>query len=382
VISAVFALALTLAPPPTAGACTQLSVTACADAAALAKDPGFRATLREFTGNQITGWLTPNGRAYDETLAMLSGGPPQPPRKLRSLYVFTGCADATCEDQGAVVLLPDGELIAAAALHTDCNSLRRTSDCVSRQVLTIMRRGDDFSIVDALSEWARTSWTDRPVAPGTAIKHLDRVEVGAVDGPAPAMEPLEPKPAPRNQDYDIPGPGKRAPRPPPAPPPAPTPPPPGIPRVVITPPPPNFTYRPEPVRPALPPILVPVPSMEPAPPKPQPLPAPKPVTPEPPPKPAAKAAPPPEPEPEPEPPTPKGPVVAADPNAPSTAVSGVTAVAASPLPRVPIPLKVYQTLNTGIPTITVLPPPPPPPPPKEKKKGPEMWKWRWTPYGY
>jgi hypothetical protein len=326
-IAVTFALALAAAPSPagSAGACTLLNLAACPDAGALVRDEGFRTALKAFVGQRRTGYITPNGQAYGETLAALSG-PAEPVRRLRNLYVFTACADASCEDQGAVVLQPDGELAAAAIMHTDCNSTRRTSDCVDRQVLSILRRqNDDFSVIDNLSDWARRSLADQPIAPGAGIKSLDRVEVVALDGLAPETPPAAarqvqaPKPAPLQgvaPPAKAPTPALAAPPPP-----------------VVRPAP--AVVRPEPVAPAPPPAA-----------KPEPVAAP--------------------------------PAEIAEPG-PVTSVASVTAVVQPLAPRIPIPLKVYLTLNTDIPTIVVVPPPPPPPPPKPKRHT-EMWKWHWTPF--
>lgn len=187
-IAVTFALALAAAPSPAAGAggCTLLNLAACRDVGPLAGDEAFRAALRAFVGQRRTGYLNPDGKAYGEAMMALSG-PADPVRRLRNLYVFTACADAACEDQGAVVLQPDGELDAVAILHTDCNSTRRTSDCVDRQVLSILRRqDDDFSVVDNLSDWARRNLAAQPVSPTMGIKSLDRVEVIALSGAQPA----------------------------------------------------------------------------------------------------------------------------------------------------------------------------------------------------
>lgn len=321
-IAVTFALALAAAPSPAgAGACTLLNLAACRDVGPLVGDEGFRAALKAFVGQRRTGYLNPDGKAYGEAIAALSG-PADPVRRLRNLYVFTACADAACEDQGAVVLQPDGELDAVAILHTDCNSTRRTSDCVDRQVLSILRRqDDDFSVVDNLSDWARRNLAAQPVSPTMGIKSLDRVEVIALSGGPPGAVAAKPPAGP----WSI---APIQPIPPIAP----------IASVALSPTP---ALRPAPEIVAAPPASPRAPA-PPAPPQ------------------DATQAP------------------AADPTEPAdTVVSAVVAVARPSAAHIPIPPKVYLTLNTDVPTIVVVPPPPPPP----SKRHMEMWKWRWTPYG-
>jgi hypothetical protein len=339
-ISIAFALALAASPapatPPAAGACTLLNPAACADAGALARDPAFQAALRQFVGRRVTGYLSTGGQAYGEAMTVLSG-PADPARRLRGLYLFTACADASCDDQGAVALRPEGELAAVAIVHSDCGERRHVGDCVAREVLSILRGpDDDLGVVDALSDWARRGIAARPIVPGTAIRDLDRVEVVALSGPdTPSAAPQ-----PRATVRATPAPAPLASAPLPAPPEAPV----------------------APTEPAKP--LIPAPRVQAQ----APAPAPPPVAVAAPPAPVARIEPP---KPEPAKPEP----LPAD--APVTAVEGVTAVARPQGPRIFTPMKVYLTLVRTEPRIVVIPPPPPPPPPRPPRNG---WKWHSTPY--
>jgi hypothetical protein len=350
-ISIAFALALAAAPAPgpAAGACALLQPAACADAGQLARDPGFQAALRQFVGKRVTAYLSTGGTAYAETLTALSG-PADPARRLRNLYLFTACANASCDDQGAAVLQPDGELAAVAIVHGDCGERRRAGDCVTREVLSILRGpDDDLSIVEALSDWAQRGVAARPIVPGTPIRGFDRVEVIALAEPdTRAQSPSQPqvRPAPV---IALP----RNPQPAPAPPTVaagrPAPPPPvrvaqaQAPKTVIPPP------RAEPPAPvALPP---PPPVLAAAPPLPvqAPVPVPKAAV--------ARAEPPPA-------------------DAPVTSVEGVVAVAPRQSKLILAPIRAYLTPVRTEPRIAIIPPPPPPPP-KPKKPG---WQFHATPY--
>ncbi len=323
-LSTALALALAAAPAPPigAGACSLFNLGACANAGALIQDAGFQAALKAFVGQRRTAYLTPGGQAYGEAMTAL-GGPAEPVRRLRSLYVFTACADASCADQGAVVLRPDGELVAVAILHSDCNGLRRAGDCVNTKVLSILRGGDDdLSVIETLSDWARRGLADQPIASGAPIPVLDRVEVVVLAG----------------EDHAKPS----------------------APPVTLE---PRFQVRPEPappLRPAAPAILQPTPRPSLAPPLIGPPAPPTPVTPRLPDIPL---------------PAPAAPQAPAD-DGQSTTVEAVEAVAPRMAPFIPVPRTVYRTLITVEPDIVLLPPPPPPPPKRD-----DGWKWHWRPVG-
>jgi hypothetical protein len=348
-ISIAYALALAAAPTPAtapaAGACTLLNLAACADAGALARDPAFQAALRQFVGRRVTGYLSTGGQAYGEAMAVLSG-PADPVRRLRGLYLFTACADAACDDQGAVALRPDGELAAVAIVHSDCGELRHAGDCLAREVLSILRGpDDDLGVVDALSDWARRGIAARPVTPGAAIRDLDRVEVVALSGPETQAPPQPRATARAAPPVALP----RNPTPSPAP--APAPPAAAAVRAAPVAPIAPITAKAEPAKP-----LIPAPRVQAQ----------------------APAAAPPAPVARIEPP--KAESARAEPlpaDAPVTAVEGVTAVARPQGPRIFTPMKVYLTLVRTEPRIAVIPPPPPPPAPKPPRNG---WKWHSTPY--
>jgi hypothetical protein len=337
-LSIAFALALAAAPAPAAGDCALLNLAACPDASALARDPGFQAALKQFVGQRPTGYLTPNGQAYGEALTVLSG-PAEPVRRLRGLYLFTACADNACDDQGAVVMEPEGQLAAVAILHSDCQGLHHVGDCLTRQVLSIMRgQDDDLGVIDGLSDWARAALAGRPLAPGVGIRGLDRVEVMALAGAGPAKAP--PRAAPIEATV----------------PPLSTPVAPAISGA--------WTVRPQPAP-------GPLPLMSPAPPPP----IPKPIAPPP-----AKP-----PRPEPEPPAAEDAPAAkieGVPLAGATPLEGVTTVAPRMAPFIPVPRAVYPQLTTEIAPVVILPPPPPAPPPAPKEKRDiDWWKWHWRPSG-
>jgi hypothetical protein len=346
-ISIAFALALAAAPAPApaSGGCALLNLAGCADAAQLVRDPSFQAALRQFVGKRVTAYLSTGGTAYSEALTAL-GGPADPARRLRNLYLFTACADASCDDQGAVVLQPDGELAAVAILHGDCGERRRVGDCVTREVLSILRGpDDDLSIVEALSDWAQRGVAARPIVPGTPIRSFDRVEVVALAEPetrasaqvrtAPVIAlPRNPQPAPA--------------------PPAVAAAHPVAPALAVPVAPPAPVAKAE-----APKVLIPPPRAQAQ----APLALPPPV---------ATAAPP--------PPAPAPQVAAAraEPlpvDAPVTAIEGVTAVAQRQQVKLILsPIKVYLTLVRSEPRVVIIPPPPPP---KPKKPG---WQFHATPY--
>ncbi len=354
-ISTVFALALAASAAPDAGACTLLNLAACRDAGQLVRDPSFQSALRQFVGVRRTGYLTASGQAYGEAMTVL-GGPAEPVPRLRNLYIFTACADASCDDQGVVALHPDGELAAVAILHSDCVGLRRVGDCASREILSVMRRqDDDLGLIETLADQARRSLAARPIYSSIAARVLDRVEVILLDGAASQQQATQTAPAPPPAAPPPPVVATVQPRPTPAPSP-----------VAATKPPVVAETRP----PA--PITLNIPPPAPAPPaplelarKPQPvLVAPSEVRTTAPPQ--AQIAPPTAPKVEvTEAPGPPGPV------------SGVTAAVRPRVAFIPIPRQRYLTLIAMRPVVEIVPPPPPPPPRPKRNDG---WQFHWTPY--
>lgn len=334
-ISIAFALALAAAPAPDAGACTLLNPGACRDAGQLIRDPSFQTALRQFVGTRRTGYLTASGQAYGEAMIVL-GGPADPVRRLRKLYIFTACADAACDDQGIVALRPEGELAAVAILHSDCAGLRRVGDCAAREILSVMRpQDDDLGLIEDLSAQVRRALAARPIAPGQATRYLDRVEVivlGAAETTPPTQQATAPAP----------------------------------PSVLAT-------VQPRPVRPPAPAaITIPPPVQAPPAPlelaqKPSPvLAAPSEVrttAPR-----QARIAPPTAPT-----------VEVTEAAGPPTPVSGVTAAVRPRVPFIPIPRQRYLTLIATQPVVEIVPPPPPPPPPPRPKRN-DGWQFHWTPY--
>ncbi len=184
-----FALAASQAPAPADGVCALARPEACSDTRDLADDPAFAVELKRFVGERTTHFLDVGGRAYPETLAVLTG-PTAPMQKIGDLYLFTGCRDKACEEQGAALLNATGQFVAVAVLHTDCGRFAPSKTCFERDILSVIipEDGQDQTVVDALTAWARRQVEANLASPGAPATRLEQVEViGAARPRAPTV---------------------------------------------------------------------------------------------------------------------------------------------------------------------------------------------------
>ncbi len=195
-ISVLFAFALAGAP----GGCSPHELDACRDTAQLVQDAGFQAELKRFVGERPTRFLTGGGRAYGESLAVLSG-PADPVQKIGELYLFSACKDQSCEEKGAVALDAGGDIVAVGVLHTECAKLLLTRDCFERDTLSVftVKGQEDQPLVETLSDWARRQVAASSAAPGAPLTRLARVEVIGSARPIQAepVQKAEVAPAPK-----------------------------------------------------------------------------------------------------------------------------------------------------------------------------------------
>ena len=134
--------------------CSITALQACGTTNELAWDPAFAKAVRTFVGTTRVRFLYA-GRLNDQQMEVL-GGPPDPPVRIGSLYRFTACRYHFCPEKGAVVLEPQGRIVATAVLHSTCILPRASPACFNENILSVFVRDPPGAklIVDNLVAWA------------------------------------------------------------------------------------------------------------------------------------------------------------------------------------------------------------------------------------
>jgi hypothetical protein len=103
-----------LAPEPK---CGLRHLSACSTTNELVWDRGFDQALRSFGGRARTNMLEAGRGPLSDELRAVLGGPPEESQRLADgSYFFTACRAHECDNKGAVVLSPQGRIVAAAMI--------------------------------------------------------------------------------------------------------------------------------------------------------------------------------------------------------------------------------------------------------------------------
>ena len=134
--------------------CSIAALDGCRNTNVLVGDPAFARAVRRFVGPTRVRFLYA-GPLNDQQMEVL-GGPPDPPVRIGSLYRFTACRYHDCTEKGAVVLEPQGRIVATAVLHSTCILPRASPTCFNENVLSVFVRDPSGAkvVVDNLSAWA------------------------------------------------------------------------------------------------------------------------------------------------------------------------------------------------------------------------------------
>jgi hypothetical protein len=176
-------LAIAATPAHGAGDCALTRLSECQNTNQLVWDRAFHGAVRRFVGRRRANFIF-RGWAADQLIDVL-GGPPDPPHRIGALYRFTACWAQECEDKGAAVLEPDGQIVALGILHSDCIAAGASSDCFAHDTLTVFvrNRAGQEAVDDDLTTWAKSLIAQSYTAPRMPAEHLDKVEFIKV-GPA------------------------------------------------------------------------------------------------------------------------------------------------------------------------------------------------------
>jgi hypothetical protein len=118
VLLAAITLSANNAPSASRGpVCSLRQLSACGNTNQLIWDKPFQRQLKLFAGKARTNALGLGYAPLSEDLLDTLGGPPDEPIKLSDgNLLFTACVAHNCTEKGAIVLRPDGSIVAAAML--------------------------------------------------------------------------------------------------------------------------------------------------------------------------------------------------------------------------------------------------------------------------
>jgi hypothetical protein len=174
------ALAVVTTPAQSKDRCALRRLLACGNTNELVWDKTFQQAVRRFFGPLRATYIDRNGLVATQMFTVL-GGPPDPPVRIGNRFRFTSCEAHNCGEKGAVILEPDGQLLAFAILHSNCAESHGPSDCFAHMTLTVFIRDPVAqNVIDNLSDWARLKIADWYTLPGTPEEHLDAVQIKVV----------------------------------------------------------------------------------------------------------------------------------------------------------------------------------------------------------
>jgi hypothetical protein len=97
--------------------CGLRHLSACSTTNELIWDRGFDQALRGFGGRARTNILEAGRGPLSDELRAVLGGPSEEPQRLTDgSYFFTACRAHECDNKGAIVLSPQGRIVAAAMI--------------------------------------------------------------------------------------------------------------------------------------------------------------------------------------------------------------------------------------------------------------------------
>lgn len=170
-ISSLLVASATIAATPR---CSVKHPDRCRNTNQLVWSPGFDRAVRAFAGQSRTEHLY-DGSLLNREMVEVLGGPPHDPVKWNGRYIFSACRAHSCDEKGAVVLTPTGQIEALAMIWYPCaGKWRSQSSCADRPRLTILaRQPNNMPLMKRLEKWAREALAEyrdpRPVIGKTEV---------------------------------------------------------------------------------------------------------------------------------------------------------------------------------------------------------------------
>jgi hypothetical protein len=144
-----------------------LAGPAFAGAGSPVRDAAYK-LLDRFFGTLTGSYIIPDAAVKDQVGAAM--GIPRPDLLLPDgSYLVSGCRPRSCDEKGAVVVGPGGEITAAALISHKCNA-RAASACLPYPNFTVFvpHGQEQAAHVRALQEWARET-----LIPGDLKREFD-----------------------------------------------------------------------------------------------------------------------------------------------------------------------------------------------------------------
>ena len=147
----------------------------CRDTNALVWSKGFDRAIHAFVGDRQADFLYKGHSVAEQAIDVL-GGAPDDAARIGPYWRFTACRAHSCGEKGAVVLLPDGKIVAIGILYSRCESSQPGPACYAHDTLTLFVRDAGPDVIRNLKSWGDVAARDSS-SPGLPATTLDVVEV-------------------------------------------------------------------------------------------------------------------------------------------------------------------------------------------------------------
>ncbi|GAA4769360.1 hypothetical protein GCM10023219_14490 [Stakelama sediminis] len=156
-MAVVSALLLALAQGAVKPSCSPAHLEQCSDTNQLIWSDAFTAELKAFLGGMRGSYLFDDAPVFDQQREVLGGPPDVPQRLTNGDWLFTACRAHSCEEKGAVVLSPEGHILATGMLDFHCHKTPPyQAGCERGPTLDVFvaHHGDHRDAVAAMRRWA------------------------------------------------------------------------------------------------------------------------------------------------------------------------------------------------------------------------------------
>jgi hypothetical protein len=175
---------------PSPRACALATLAACPNTNQLVDDRAFVAALKGFFGPARGDYLYPKGPMWAQAQEALHGPPDDAKRLAEGSWLFTACRAHSCPEKGAVILAPEGRVLAVGLLNFRCRDAAKGQDsCDKARHLDIFVRRQDLDaarLIQPLDAWAKTQVAQETAQFGTLSEPYLGLAVHAVDTKAKA----------------------------------------------------------------------------------------------------------------------------------------------------------------------------------------------------
>jgi hypothetical protein len=190
----VVAALMMMAASPAPQACMLAKLEACANTNQLVDDPAFGAALKRFFGPARGDYLYPGGLTSDQAREALHGPPNDAKRLAEGSWLFTACRAHSCPEKGAVILTPEGQVLAVGLLNFRCHKTAQgQAGCDQGRHLDIFVRRRDLDaarLVQPLDAWAKAQVAAETAQFGKSSEPYLGPKVHAVDAASAPKAPL------------------------------------------------------------------------------------------------------------------------------------------------------------------------------------------------